>query len=314
MLARKFLVFISIILFGLLLIASASAGTLLSSTGKQVITSWIIPSSNNLPLWSDKELCGTCLVSPENSFLSKSSSGYHVTPNLTDTNHFGTGENSEIQILQKIWKAPADYSDTNTTGRLGNQFVKPYANASIYYPESSSASGLKSFGKGGCYLFYLGNPCQNYPAEYLPNLKQDNASGQVVYNNPDDYYRALQAYQNNLTPIQRKIDMTLLMLYIDPNYPKYENEDLSMQRAGTAIPASDLGPDGVLNGDAVNVYIDVKPGTSSNVIEPYIYGLPTRGSNSFSAIVPLKNIYALASLPQVLKITIAAPPLHGSPN
>ena len=230
----------------------------------------------------------------------------------------GNSLGNQIQynpLTQLPYKPPApiplNYS-ISSCGNCGN-LTTPL----IILPKLTNFEGFTNIHSPSSSLFGSTTPCGNCLANLnnsyaLPlNIKQVDPSVQSTYQNPDDYYNAVQAYQNNFSPIQRKIDTTILFLFLDPNYPKYANEDLSMQRAGTVIPATKLGPNGITLGDAVHVYIYVEPGTSSDIISPYVYGELTPGSDSYSAIVPLKNIYALASLNQVIKITLATSAIYG---
>jgi hypothetical protein len=56
----------------------------------------------------------------------------------------GYSDSSASQYRYKFWAPPANYADGTKTTPTGNPFIKPYANISIYYPETSTASGLTS--------------------------------------------------------------------------------------------------------------------------------------------------------------------------
>jgi hypothetical protein len=141
-----------LVFIGILLIPPVSAGTniVTTSTGKSIITPWVIPSTTFLPLWSDRELCGSCLTASDDTFLSKASSEYHTIPKLTNPHQFVEEDALASQLLSRLWAPPANYAEITKTTPFGNPFIKPYANASIYYPETATASGITNrFGGKG---------------------------------------------------------------------------------------------------------------------------------------------------------------------
>jgi hypothetical protein len=63
------------ILIGILLFTSVATGSsvVTSSTGKFIVKPWET-QTDKLPFLSDKEMCGTCLASPSDTFASVASS------------------------------------------------------------------------------------------------------------------------------------------------------------------------------------------------------------------------------------------------
>jgi hypothetical protein len=111
---------ISLALIGIVLISMATAGSTVvtSSTGKNIVLP-ITPYKTTIkPLTLPVPAPG--LLIPDST-----------------------------QLLPSPWSLThPDYEETTTACcGYGNPFIKPYANASIYYPETSTASGLtNSFG------------------------------------------------------------------------------------------------------------------------------------------------------------------------
>ena len=149
------------VIIGLLLIPSVSAvsSVVTSPTGKLIITPWGTPSTSTTSYQtgiSDKWFVfasgGVSLVPPPPTI--EELYGYNLSS--TACGVYGCGENGDSPVNQILGETSVDFGFTsNTACCLGNPFIKPYSNVSIYYPEST-ASGLKnSFGTKGFHSSYF---------------------------------------------------------------------------------------------------------------------------------------------------------------
>jgi hypothetical protein len=135
---------IVLVIFGLLLIPTASAGgnIVTSSTGKFIILTWDTPkpTSLNNPL----QFNGYQIDFADKFDYSLLNTNFDAENKIFDRDPV-TGSLTSIPLTSP-W-SHMNYENTTAACCLGNPFIKPYGNSSIDYPGTSTASGLtNSFG------------------------------------------------------------------------------------------------------------------------------------------------------------------------
>jgi hypothetical protein len=142
-------------------------------------------------------------------------------------------------------------------------------------------------------------PPKNPPIFSSKKVFNQFTSNKNATNNP------LISINPNDPAIQKIHDSTLLLL-IDPNYRKtmdpINNQINALQDFGIWIKDPVLG-------DMVIIAIYLKPGSDMGKVDQLVYQVRNirANENVIVATVPLENVYAIASLPEVESINIPYP-------
>ena len=144
----------AIVTISLLLIPSVSSGSniVISSTGKLIVAPWVTPSTSTTyyqkassEKWFIFSSGSVSLVPPPPTL--EELYGYNLSSTACGVNGCG-GDSPANQILGETGVDFGFMSDTACCG-YGNPFIKPYANMSIYYPESTASGLTNKFGAKG---------------------------------------------------------------------------------------------------------------------------------------------------------------------
>ena len=107
------------------------------------------------------------------------------------------------------------------------------------------------------------------------------------------------AYRANLTYPYNQIQSQGLLLFLDPNYPVYTHGPTREQqikfyvRQGTVVPRIRLQPGLILPvtngksvGDQLLMEIDLDPGVSTHIVDPYMTSVESRSPENITCVLP----------------------------
>jgi hypothetical protein len=144
------------------------------------------------------------------------------------------------------------------------------------------------------------NPGTNclYINRFIP--KQNPSSTTIQNETP------LPIYQNPDDAILWKIQDTTLQMLLDPDI--HEKVDPLLNQIDGLYVIGVMKKDPIL-GDIVYVEVNLEPGIPADSINPYVYQITSYNQewNMAYAWVPTKELYALASVPEVLSIRLVVP-------